>query len=117
MRISALHLPEAGNGLAQYFLAEILNASGDGMAPGITRHAELAALSDAVSRDPFALGVTTLSAVGNARDLPLSGTCGFAIEATPDTLKSEDYPMTAPIFLFTGGQRLPRLGREFLDFF
>ena len=112
-----LHLPEAGNGLAQALAEDMLTQPNDALATGITRHDDFNDLSDAVSRDPFALGITTLSAIGNARALALSGTCGFAIEATPDTLKSEDYPMTAPLFLFTAQGRLPRLGREFLAFF
>ena len=113
----ALHLPEAANGLAQFFAAEMLRDPNDDFVAGIERHPDLRDLSDAVSRDAFALGITTLSAVGNARALALAGSCGFSIEATPDTLKSEDYPMTAPLFLFTGSQRLPRLGRDFLAFF
>lgn len=113
----ALHLPDAGHGLAQAFAALMLQEASDTFVTGIARHDDLRDLSDAVSRDPFALGVTTLSALGNARALALSGVCGFSIEATPDTLKSEDYPMTAPLFLFTASRRLPRLGRDFLAFF
>ena len=109
-----LHLPEAESGLAQYFDEEM---GSDVLAPGILRHDQLSALSDAVSRDPFALGIATLSEVGNARALDLSGSCGFALAATPDALKSEDYPLTAPLFLYSGPERLPRLGREFLAFF
>lgn len=112
-----LHLPEAGNGLAQAFAEEMLRDPVTGFTTGIRRHADLRDLSDAVSRDPFAFGITTLSAVGNARALALSGACGFAIEAIPDSLKSEDYPLTAPLFLYTASRRLPRLGRDFLAFF
>jgi len=112
-----LHLPQAASGLSQAFAERMLTEETDRFATGIIRHDDLRDLSDAVSRDPFALGITTLSAVGNARALPLAGSCGFAIEATPDTLKAEDYPLTAPLFLFTGSTRLPRLGRDFLDFF
>lgn len=113
----ALHLPNAGHGLAQAFAERVLQTDTGSPVTGITRHEDLRDVSDAVARDPFALGITTLSSVGNARALPLAGPCGYAIEAAPDTLKSEDYPLTAPLFLFTGRARLPRLGREFLDFF
>lgn len=112
-----LHLPETGSGLAQAFAEEMLTDPGARFANEIRRHDDLADLSDVVARDPFALGITTLSAVGNARALALSGSCGFAIAATANTLKSEDYPLTAPLFLFTGAARLPRLGRDFLAFF
>lgn len=111
-----LHFPAASSGLAQAFESRVLPDGGT-LAAGITRHDDPRDLSDAVSRDPLALGVTTLSAVGNARALALAGPCGFAIEATPQTVKSEDYPLTAPLFVYTPNRRLPRLVREFLGFF
>ncbi|MEM1272455.1 MAG: phosphate ABC transporter substrate-binding/OmpA family protein [Pseudomonadota bacterium] len=110
----SLHLPSAESGLSQAFAASVLGDTA--LTPSITHHSDLADLSDAVARDPLALGVTTLSAVGNARALALAGSCGFAIEATPETIKSEDYPLTAPLFLYTPDRRLPRLVREFLGF-
>ncbi|MBF9031282.1 OmpA family protein [Rhodobacterales bacterium HKCCE3408] len=111
-----LHMPLAETGLAQAFTDEILAGTGRELAGGIVRHADLRDLSDAVARDPQAIGVTAYSSVGNARALALSGDCGFALGADPDTLKSEDYPLTAPLYAFTAPRRLPRLVREFLDF-
>jgi phosphate transport system substrate-binding protein len=57
-----------------------------------------------------------LSAQGPARALPLTDSCDFPLPATPVTIKAEDYPLTAPLFLLTPRRRLPLLAREFLEF-
>jgi phosphate transport system substrate-binding protein len=48
--------------------------------------------------------------------LPLTGPCGFSQSATADAIKSEDYPFTAPVYLYLAPYRLPQLVRQFLDF-
>ncbi|MEM9755570.1 MAG: phosphate ABC transporter substrate-binding/OmpA family protein [Pseudomonadota bacterium] len=112
-----LHLPADASGLAQDFSARVLAGSILPLAGDIVRHDDPRDLAEAVARDPFAIGIATLSSIGNARALALSGSCGFAISATPETLKSEDYPLTAPLFVYTPARRLPPLVRDFLDFF
>ncbi|MFV2035219.1 MAG: substrate-binding domain-containing protein, partial [Halocynthiibacter sp.] len=74
------------------------------------------ALSDAVARNPYAIGITRYSEVGNARALAFAGGCGFEIYASRAALKSEDYPLTAPLFLYTSALRLPKTIRDFLRF-
>jgi len=48
--------------------------------------------------------------------LMLTGTCGFSMQASRRMIKTEDYPLTAPMFLYFPARRLPRLAREFLAF-
>ncbi len=74
------------------------------------------ALSEAVTRDPFALGLTSQSEIGNNWPLSLGGGCGFALQATRRAVKTEDYPLTAPAFLYVPARRFPKLVREFLSF-
>jgi phosphate transport system substrate-binding protein len=77
---------------------------------------ECAELARAVARDAFAVGITTRSALGANRALPLTGPCGFSQSASADAIKSEDYPFTAPVYLYLAPYRLPQLVRQFLDF-
>lgn len=113
----ALHLPAPESGVAQAFSARVLTGETRPLAPVITRHETARGVAEAVARDPFAIGITTFSAIGNARALALSGPCGFALAPTPATLKAEDYPLTAPLFVYTPGRRMPRVVRDFLAFF
>ncbi|WP_415233923.1 OmpA family protein [Pseudorhodobacter sp.] len=105
-----VHGLEDGAALAPAIRARIAN-----MAKG-PRHATAQALAAAVARDPWALALTGQSEQGAARALALTDTCGFPLLATPLTIKAEDYPLTAPLFLGTARHRQPLLIREFLEY-
>ena len=79
-------------------------------------HADLASLATAVAADPYALAIIGKSAIGPARRLPLTDSCGFPLLPTALAVKAEDYPLSMPIYLLTPRRRLPLLAREFLEF-
>ena len=111
-----LHLPDAGSGLAQAVEDRLLRPVNLDLAEGVTRHRLSSALSRVVTTDPFALGLVSYAEVGNARMLTLTGSCGFTLEATRRTIKTEDYPLTSPMFLYMPARRLPKIAREFLSY-
>ena len=79
-------------------------------------HPDMAALAEAVAKDPWALAITGRAEVGAAKLLPLTDSCGFPLLPTPLAVKAEDYPLAMPIFLLTPPRRLPLMAREFLEF-
>ena len=112
----AVHLPGARTGLGQAVEDDVLGPVGFSLAEDIVRHDRGIALVQAVERDPFALGVASFADTGNARTLSLTGPCGFSLSATRGTIKTEDYPLTAPMFLYLPARRLPKVARDFLAF-
>ena len=106
-----LHGLEAGADVQRALSARL----GKQVAANVT-HATLAALADAVAADPWAIAVTARAAVGKARQLPLTDSCGFALSPTRLAVKAQDYPLTLPVFFLTPRHRLPLVAREFLDF-
>ena len=88
----------------------------DSYPEGVTIISDPDLLADLVLRDPFALGLTRMSEQGSARPLPLTGECGAEMAATELNIKTEDYPLPAPLFIYTPAQRLPRIARAFLKF-
>ncbi len=79
-------------------------------------HAADGDVADAVAADPLGFGVARYSELGNARALTLEGACGMPLRATARSIRSEDYPFTTPLFLYTPPRRLPLVAREFLTF-
>lgn len=79
-------------------------------------HATLTELAEAVAKDPWALAVTGRAALGSARVLNLSDSCGFPLLPTPMAVKAEDYPLALPVYFLTPRRRLPLVAREFLEF-
>ncbi|SIO49014.1 phosphate ABC transporter substrate-binding protein, PhoT family [Rhodovulum sp. ES.010] len=110
----SLHLLSARNGLQQAAAARLL--SGRAPAATATPHATPEQLAAAVADDPLGLGVTRFSALGPAVQLPVVGGCGMPLVASVESLKTEDYPFAAPLFLYTPARRLPLFLREFLDY-
>ncbi|MCV3270059.1 phosphate ABC transporter substrate-binding/OmpA family protein [Roseobacter sinensis] len=112
----SLHAPVQKTGLGQAIEDKIIIPAGFQMSPNITRHARGIELSQRVAEDAFALGVVSFAEVGDAQALTLTGPCGRALRATRRTIKTEDYPLTAPMFLYLPARRLPKIAREFLAY-
>ncbi|QFS84349.1 Outer membrane porin F precursor [Roseivivax sp. THAF40] len=111
-----LHLPAATSGLAQTIERRLLDARADGVAGSVIRHGAQDVLAGAVAIDPFGLGIASFSETGLARPLALTGACGFSLRATRRTIKTEDWPLTAPMFLYLPARRLPKIARDFLAY-
>ncbi|TMV07148.1 cell envelope biogenesis protein OmpA [Ruegeria sediminis] len=112
----ALHLPAAGAGLSQAVEDRLLEPAGKSLAATVTRHARSSQVARAVAADPFAIGLASFAETGVARALALTGPCGFALSASRWTIKTEDYPLTSPMFLYLPARRLPKIARDFLAF-
>ncbi len=106
-----LHGLQADSDIAAALAARL----GKAAAVSVT-HPDLTSLAAAVARDPWALAVTGQALAGAARVLPLTDSCGFALQATSLAVKAEDYPLTLPVYLLTPPRRLPLLARELLEF-
>jgi phosphate transport system substrate-binding protein len=79
-------------------------------------HPDQDALAMAVARDPWAIAVIGRSAIGPAKGLLLTDSCGFPLLPTPLAVKAEDYPLAIPVLFLTPKRRLPLMVREFLTF-
>ncbi|MAY86219.1 MAG: cell envelope biogenesis protein OmpA [Pseudooceanicola sp.] len=112
----SVHMPAQGSGLSQAVEDYVLAPGGLALAETIQRHRLNADMVRAVTRDPFGIGVASFAETGDARGLPLSGGCGFAISPSRRSIKTEDYPLTSPVFLYLPARRLPKEGREFLKY-
>ena len=111
-----LHLPDAGSGLSQSAEDRLVAPIGGTLPEDVTRHDRSAQVAEAVARDPFGIGLASFAETAPARALALTGSCGFSLSATRRTVKTEDYPLTAPMFLYFPARRLPLITREFLAF-
>ncbi|MGR3761210.1 substrate-binding domain-containing protein [Roseobacteraceae bacterium NS-SX3] len=112
----SVHLPVAGSGLAQAVEDKLLKPAGARISPDVRRHDRGSTLVKRVATDPFAIGMASYAGTGTARALTLTGPCGFSLRASRRTVKTEDYPLTAPMFLYLPARRLPKIARDFLAY-
>lgn len=112
----SLHVPRLSSGLGQAAFDQVMAPAQRAFSAAVTQHARGADLTAAVLADPFAIGLSSYAEVGRAVPLPLTGACGYTLRAGRRTIKTEDYPLTTPMFLYTPARRLPKIAREFLAF-
>ena len=112
----AVHVPGSHTGLAQVMEDRVLGLAGASLLDTAQSHPDGAAVARAVLADSFALGISSRSQAGAARELGLSGACGFVLKATRRAVKTEDYPLAAPMFLYLPARRFPKLVRDFLSY-
>lgn len=77
---------------------------------------DLVSLATAIAKDPWAIGVSVRSSKVDAKELLLVDSCGFPLPASSLAVKTEDYPLSLPIYVISPKRRLPLLAREFLEF-
>lgn len=111
-----LHLPDALTGLSQAIEDQVMGPATLSFADDATRHPLPRQIAAAVSADTLAIGISSYAERRANKVLTLSGTCGFSLDASRRTIKTEDYPLTAPMFLYFPARRLPQVAREFLAF-
>jgi phosphate transport system substrate-binding protein len=111
-----LHVPQRESGLLQAIEDRLLRPTGQSLSPDAIYHSKMADLARAVQGDPFAIGLATYASSSATERLPLAGGCGFAVHATRRGIKTEDYPLMAPMFLYLPARRLPKMARDFLSY-
>lgn len=112
----ALHLLTERAGIAQAVEDRLMKPGGLPLSSEITRHETGTHLTHSIMSDPFAIGIAPYSDTANTQILTLRGSCGFSLQAARRTVKTEDYPLTAPMFLYLPARRLPKVARDFLTY-
>lgn len=111
-----LHLQARGSGMVQNLQDRVLSPARLQLASNAIHHPDSVTLAKSVASDRLGLGIAGFASIGGARELPLSGPCGFSIRAMRLTVKTEDYPLSAPLFLYLPARRLPKVARDFLRY-
>ena len=102
------------NGQMQFFIDHIIAPLGGTLAQDVTRHTDLARVAEVVSELPGSIAMLPIGEVGNTKPLTLRDSCGFVSVPVTTTLKTEDYPLTEPLFLYLPARRQPQIVRDFM---
>lgn len=101
----ALHLPAQDSGLSHGVRQMLLDPAELSLAESVTFHADPAAMAEAVAADVNAIGIAGFAGAGRARPLAIGG-CGLPVGPDILALKTEDYPLTQPMFLYLPERRI-----------
>lgn len=111
-----LYLRDPTSDFGRIFADRVMKPSGKALSGNILAQATNKGVAHAVEEDPFGLGIASFSQMGLAQPLTLTGNCGFDVAASRGSVKAGDYPLTAPMYLYLPGRRLPKLARDFLRY-
>ena len=79
----------------------------------VTNEAEGAKL---VYDDPAAISLASKALIGNTKPLPIRQVCGPLSFASDFSVKAEEYPLARRVILYTSGEELPQLVKEFISY-
>jgi phosphate transport system substrate-binding protein len=71
------------------------------IAPDAKKYESSPDLSDDVARDPDGIGFAGFAYLRNAKALNIAGSCGMNSAPTPFNVKSEEYPLSRRLYLYT----------------
>ena len=108
------HLGPDADGQSQVFIDEVIRGTGRKLSDNVIRHETNAALAEAVAADAGAIGILATTALGTTQPIAIRDNCGFISTPRVPEMKTEDYPLTAPLFLYLPSRRLSPLAHDFL---
>ncbi len=111
-----VHTLARGSGVVELFVDRALRPEGLSLSPRIVFHQTVEALKEALLDDPQAIGLMALSEASGLRRLDLSGTCALSYGTALADLKSGDYPLVAPIYVYRPMRRLPPIMQDFMAY-
>lgn len=81
----------------------------------VTRHEDFNTAVAAVVADPMALGFVSLQSSGFAQQVEVGDTCGFVFNPGQSSVKTQDYPLTVPVYLYVAERRLTPFASDFIS--
>jgi phosphate transport system substrate-binding protein len=98
------------------FEALVLQPRGLGLASSARFLLSTAEVSDAVAADVNGIGVTSFAYVRGAKGLNVESSCGLITRPSVFTVKTEEYPLTRRLYLYTVAKPANPHVKGFLDF-
>ena len=111
-----LYVGSPDSGANEGFDEIVMRPRGLALTTAATHMKTEAELSDAVARDPYGIGVTSLAFLRNAKALAVADACGRATAPSVFAVKSEEYPLGRRLYLYTAGLAPNSVARELLAF-
>ncbi len=103
-------------GTMSVFQERVMGPAGARLAPNVTILDSDEEISAAVARDPFAIGISSFSSLGDARAMAIRGTCGVQTPVNAFTIKTEEYPLTRRIYAYSSSDIAGGHGERMLDY-
>jgi phosphate transport system substrate-binding protein len=100
----SVYSPSKQSGTFSTFNALVLQPRNIALAPGARLLLSNAEVSDAVAADANGIGLASFAFLRNAKALNVESSCGLITRPSVFTVKTEEYPLTRRLYLYTAGK-------------
>ncbi|MEM8792974.1 MAG: phosphate ABC transporter substrate-binding/OmpA family protein [Pseudomonadota bacterium] len=107
---------QENTGTYDTFASLVMDPVGEITSPTVERFVSNAELSDKVARTPGAIGFTGAAFARSAKVLGLRQECGLVSEPSTFAMKTEEYPLSRRLYLYSLPDGAPAHSRQLLDF-
>ncbi|MBD3679483.1 MAG: substrate-binding domain-containing protein [Rhodobacteraceae bacterium] len=111
-----LHMRNRSSGLPIVFERRLLAQYDLELSEQVNWHLDSQEMADTVAQQSTAIALASRRETGNAKVISLRGNCGFPLDHGNNAVKTDDYPLTAPFYLYFPDRRLPKIARDFLSY-
>lgn len=110
----SVYMPQPSNPVAQEVQRALLDPDFLNITPTATRMNDLSEISDAIASDPNGFGIASISALRGARQVDMVAACGIPLQQDRFAIKSEDYPFSRRIYIYTADREAPSRTGKFI---
>ncbi len=107
---------DAHSGTTDTFKSLVLKPRGLKISPSAKSIRSTSDLSDQIARDPLGIGYIGFAFLRNAKALSVSTRCGIEYAPTIFNIKTEEYPLSRRLFLYTASDQLTPHTKKLLKF-
>ncbi len=111
-----VYAPSGESGTFETFNNLVLKPNNLKLGNNVKRTENHAQQSDWVAIDPQGIGFVGIAYQRNAKPLNIRSACGLISRPTKFSMKTEEYPLTRRLYLYTPGQPKSPLARQILDY-
>lgn len=111
-----LYAPADGSGTLDTFRALVLKPNAKQLAASAKRTSDEAERSGWITADPNGITFASIAYQGNAKALNIEASCGLISRPSRFAMKTEEYPLTRRLYLYTPGRPSNAFASRFLDF-
>jgi phosphate transport system substrate-binding protein len=111
-----VYAPTADSGTFETFDTLVLKPRNLKFVEGAKRTENHAEQADLVTVDPAGIGFTSIAFQRNTKALNVENSCGLIARPSVFAMKTEEYPLTRRLFLYTAGEPQNPLARNILAF-
>lgn len=112
-----VYVREEGSGARSLFDEMLMRSNRERVSPDAKQLMTDADVANAVASDPNGFGFTSMVYAGDAvKPLAIEGVCGLRTPPTSFTIKTGEYPLTRPLYLYSASGKTNGHTEKFVDY-